>query len=130
MFVDRDANPAGADGSADFPFGSLAEGAAAAAAEKDVAVSAGVYAGLVMVDGVSVHGGYRAADGWSRDAANRVVIRGQAVDGARVVGVSARGSRRRRRCRWWRWRRWIIRGRAGRRMGSGRWTRRGCRWST
>ena len=54
---------------------------------RDVYVSAGVYAGTVQVrNGVSVHGGYDAANAWTRSATNRATVLG---DTASAVGVRA-----------------------------------------
>ncbi len=63
---------------------------AASAAGKDVYVSAGTYAGSIqLADGVSIFGGYDAADGWSRSEGSVVEIAGgtTAVTGSRLLGT-------------------------------------------
>lgn len=72
-------------GSADSAKATIQSGIAAAVAlgKPNVFVSKGIYEeNVVLVDGVSVRGGYDAEDGWSRDiSANTTVIMGSVAQG-------------------------------------------------
>ncbi len=92
VFVDREADPAEATGGPEFPFADIPTALAFAVenGRSDLALDADHFAGrLDLVDGVSLHGGYRAADGWRRDAENRTLLRNAEPEGDRLVAVTA-----------------------------------------
>lgn len=82
----NDANP----GTIDRPVATINAGLAKAksAGKKQVYVSAGEYVGRVKLEnGISIYGGYSAADGWKRSEAYTVTIRGNAVQNGRMSAV-------------------------------------------
>jgi len=57
---------------------------------KDVYVSEGAYnESIVMIDGVSLFGGYKESDLWSRDTSNHPIINATEEVNNRIVGVTA-----------------------------------------
>ncbi len=93
LFVDDDADPALGQGTRDAPFPTIREALEAAAARDDVtriAVSAGEYpGGLRLLNGVHIHGGYDAAQSWSRARVNAAVVTSDVLDADRIVAVRA-----------------------------------------
>ncbi|MCA9538893.1 MAG: thrombospondin type 3 repeat-containing protein, partial [Myxococcales bacterium] len=78
VFVDGQADPDVADGTRSAPFADLPTAIEFAVEQgfSGVAVSTGGYHGrLRLADGVSVYGGYRASDGWSRSPVNATLLR-------------------------------------------------------
>ena len=92
VFLATDGDDEG-DGTREAPYATLEVATVAAAINPDidgVAVGVGIFAGpLVVLDGVSVWGGYDPAAGWARNDRGRTVVRTEEAADGRFAGLVA-----------------------------------------
>lgn len=101
VYVAESGSDTGGEGTPERPFRSIARGLDVAVAQgvatgrvHAVAVSRGTYRErLVLVNGVSVYGGYDADDEWSRAEGNETIVLSAAVTDGRIEGLVAEGIR-------------------------------------
>jgi len=98
LFVAIDGSDEVGDGTRDNPLatiGKALEIGALGAIPAHIAVSVGDYEEpLVLVDGISIHGGYARSDGWSRSPDHEITITSSAPLEDRIVTVRAVGLQR------------------------------------